>query len=227
MRVKIDFPYNFRWLIAGVTGSGKSYFVGYLCEELRRLRRRFIVLDTKTNNLRGLSELKDVHEIKVYPNKIYNWHRILSVDYAVVFPTRRCTSEELTEHYLSLLNILYNYDRNRVIIIEEAHRYSSQWHVEAPVELLVREGRGSNLSLIFTTQRINEFNKLIWSQCDRTYLFRFFIPQDIEFITRMIYNFREINQMLGEHDVLEYNHKTGEHRIIKAYEIMRITKHYG
>ena len=43
----LDLPGNFRWLIAGVTGSGKSYFTGFICEELRRQRRRFIVLEPR------------------------------------------------------------------------------------------------------------------------------------------------------------------------------------
>lgn len=227
MKAKIDFPNNFRWLIAGVTGSGKSYFTGFLCEELRRLRKRFIVLDTKKDNLRGLSELKDVHEVKVYPGKVYNWFKALSKDYLIIYPSERTTSEELKEQYILLLETLYYNDRNRVIVIEEAHRLVSQWNLEPIIELLVREGRGKRLSVIFTTQRIQEFNKLVWSQCDRTYIFRWFIPQDIAYISRMLPNFEEINAQLQEHDVLEYNHRTGEYRIIKANEVVRITTHYG
>ena len=131
------------------------------------------------------------------------------------------------EKYEMLLEILYSNDRNLVIVIEEAHHLASQWKLDPIVELLVREGRGKGLSVIFTTQRIQDFSKLVWSQCDRTYIFKWFIPQDINYISRMIPEFENINRQLQKHDVLEYNHQTGEWRIIKAHEIKRITPHYG
>ncbi|AEA46674.1 helicase HerA domain-containing protein [Archaeoglobus veneficus] len=227
MPAKIDFPHNFRWLIAGVTGSGKSYFTGYICEELRRLRRRFIVLDTKSDNLRGLTAMKDVHEVKVMPSTAYNWFRVLSKDYLVIRPTERTLTDELKQQYLQLLEVIYYNDRNRVVIVEEAHHLASQWNLEPIIELFVREGRGKGLSMVFTTQRIQEFSKLVWSQCDRTYIFRWFIPQDIKYIERFIPNFQELNASLAEHDVLEYNHKNGEYRVIRAGEVKRITEHYG
>jgi len=222
-----DLPENFRWLIAGVTGSGKSYFTGFICEEMRRQRKRFIVLDTKKDNLRGLTDLKDVHEVRVFPRKAYNWFKALSRDYLVIYPSERTTTPELMDHYKMLLETLYYNDRDRVIVIEEAHRLASQWALEPIVELLVREGRGKGLSVIFTTQRIQDFSKLVWSQCDRTYIFKWFIPQDISYISRMIPDFETINRQLQQHDVLEYNHRTGEFRIIKAHEIKRLTPHYG
>jgi len=227
MKAKIDFPKNFRWLIAGVTGSGKSYFAGFICEELRRQRKRFIVLDAKKDNLRGLAEMKDVHEVKVYPDVAYNWFKVLPKDYLIVYPSERTTWEDLKDQYVMLLEVIFYHDNNRVIVIEEAHNLARQWQIEPIVELLVREGRGKNLSLIFITQRIADFNKLVWSQCDRTFVFRYFIPQDIRYLESMIPNFRELNASLGEHDVLEFNHKNAQARIIKAFEIIRITPHYG
>ncbi len=227
MRARIEIPQNFRWLIAGVTNSGKSYFTGYLCEEFRRQRRRFIVLDAKSDNLRGLSNLKDVHEVKVFPDTAYNWFKILSKDYLVIYPSPRTTTKELKEKYIMLLETIFYNDRNRIIIIEEAHHLANQWNLEPIVELLVREGRGKNLSVIFITQRIQDFSKLVWSQCDRTFIFRWFIPVDVKYIKTMIADFENINAKLQKHDVLEYNHQNGEWRIIKAEEIKRITPHYG
>lgn len=227
MVARIDIPENFRWLTAGVTGSGKSYFTGYLCEEFRRKLRRFIVLDTKKDNLRGLAELDNVHEVKILPGKGYNWFRALSKDYLVIYPSERTTTQELIQHYELLLEVLYYNDRNRVIVIEEAHHLASQHNLNPVVELLVREGRGKGLSVIFTTQRIQDFSKLVWSQCDRTFIFKWFIPHDILYISKMIPNFEQINRELQQHDVLEYNHRNGAWRIIKSFEIKRITPHFG
>ena len=43
----------------------------------------------------------------------------------------------------------------------------------------------------------------------------------------MIPDFETINRQLKEHDVIDYNHKTGEYSIIEAENIKRITTHYG
>lgn len=227
MSAEVDIPVNFRWLIAGVTGSGKSYLTGFICEELRRQRRRFIVLDAKKDNLRGLSELKNVHEVKVISGKAYNWFKAVSKDFLVIYPSEKTTTEELMSQYEKLLETLYYNDRDRVIVIEEAHHLAAQHSLNHVVELLVREGRGKGLSAIFTTQRIQDFSKLVWSQCDRTFIFKWFIPHDILYISKMIPNFEQINRELQQHDVLEYNHRNGAWRIIKAHEVKRITPHYG
>ncbi len=223
----MEFPDNFRWLIAGVTGSGKSYFTGYLMEEARRQKRRFVILDTKMNNLRSLGQLNGVAEVRIQPGAAYNFFRVLSKDFIIFYPTEKCTTPELIDQYRLLLDVIYNNDSDRIVVVEEAHHLVSQWNLDPTVELLVREGRGKKLSVIFTTQRIQDFSKLIWSQCDRTYIFKWFIPQDIAYISRMIPDFEEINRQLREHDILEYNHKTGEHRIIKREDIKRITPHLG
>jgi DNA helicase HerA-like ATPase len=223
----VELPDNFRWLIAGVTGSGKSYFTGYLMEEARRQLKRFIVLDTKKDNLRGLIQLKDVHGVQIYPNTAYNFFKVLTHDYLVFYPSERTTAEQLKQQYKQLLETIYYHDKNRIIVIEEAHRMVGQFNIEEIIELIQREGRGKGLSPMYLTQRIQDFSKLIWSQCDRTYIFRWFIPQDISYISKMIPDFDKINSELAEHDVLEYNHKNGEHKIIKAQDIKRITAHYG
>jgi len=46
-------------------------------------------------------------------------------------------------------------------------------------EKFEREGRGRGLSLGFITQRIQDFPKLLWSQCYMNYLLKFTLPQGI------------------------------------------------
>lgn len=60
-----------------------------------------------------------------------------------------------------------------------------------------------------------------------TYLLKFTIPQDIRYVSALIPEFDMINRELGMHDVLEYDHKTSEYRIIPTGEVKRATKHYG
>ncbi len=68
---------------------------------------------------------------------------------------------------------------------------------------------------------------MLSSQCKRTYLFKFMIPQDVKYISRMIPEFERLNKELQRYDVLEYDHYSNELKIIRASEINRRTKHYG
>lgn len=106
--------------------------------------------------------------------------------------------------------------------------YNKNPYVPSPVlELVAREGRGRKISLWFITQRIQDFPKLLWSQCYYTYLLKFNIPQDIAYIRSLIPNFEKINLELGRYDVLEYDHVSNQYRIVQKENIRRETKHYG
>jgi len=143
-------------------------------------------------------------------------------------PTARTTTAALVEQYTDLIDTLYTLSDERVIIIEEAHNYQKNAYTPSPVlELVAREGRGRKISLWMVTQRIQDFPKLLWSQCRYTYVLKFLIPQDIRYIEALIPNFGEINRELDRYDVLEYNHITGEYQIIPGEQVNRSTKHYG
>jgi hypothetical protein len=58
-------------------------------------------------------------------------------------------------------------------------------------------------------------------------MFKVLIPNDILYIGQMIPNFAELNRQLQRYEVLEYDHVTNEHRIIRPHEVIRRTRHYG
>ena len=91
-----------------------------------------------------------------------------------------------------------------MIVVEEAHNYNKNPYSPSPIlRLVAREGRGRGLSLWFITQRIQDFPKLLWSQCYMTYLLKFTIPQDIRYVSALIPDFDKINRELRMHDVTE------------------------
>ncbi len=229
----MDFPEQFRWLVAGITGSGKSYFVGYLAEQLYFESRRWIILDTDTRNHIGLIALKKVKLLKIKPGVSYDFWKLAEMQNPVlVIPSegylRKEGVDSLIEQYKALLDVLFAARNPVVVFIEEAHRYSTHpYNPDRMLELLAREGRKYRINPVYITQRIQDFPKVIWSNCTRTYIFKWTIPQDVGYIARMIPDFAEINRQLEKHDVLEFDHTTGEIRILKSYEIERETKHYG
>lgn len=219
---------NAHIMISAPTGAGKSYFVGWIAEKLYDAGRRFIIFDTKNRNHIGLLALKKLKLLKIKPNATYDYWKIADYDQVLCIPTLKTKTKELIEHYKAFLDVLFTVKKPITIILEEAHLYNPNSRVADEVlELIAREGRSSRINMIFVTQRIQDFPKILWSQCKLTYLFKFMIPQDIFYISRMIPNFEVLNRELKKHDVLEYDHYANEIRIFRAEEIIRRTKHYG
>jgi len=223
-----DLSANVHRLIAAPTGAGKSYFVGYLIEQLYREKRPFVVLDTKTKNHIGLISLPGVKRLQIRAGLEYDYGRLVDYDYLLCVPSVRTSTATLIDHYTRLIDTLYSLGKRCILILEEAHLYNKNPYVPSPVlELVAREGRGRKISLWFITQRIQDFPKLLWSQCYYTYLLKFNIPQDIAYIRSLIPNFEKINLELGRYDVLEYDHVSNQYRIVQKENIRRETKHYG
>jgi len=215
-------------LFAGPTGSGKSYFVGYMVEKLYAEKRPFILLDTKTKNHLGLIGLKGVKLVQVRPGVSYDWQKLTKYPYLLLIPTLRTKTAELIEQYTAAIDAVYDAGKERVVIVEEAHNYSKNAYAPSPVlELVAREGRGKGISLWFITQRIQDFPKILWSQCYMTYLLKFLIPQDIKYVEAFIPDFKTINRELDKHDVLEYSAIDSIYHIVSHNDIVRHTDHLG
>jgi DNA helicase HerA-like ATPase len=215
-------------MFAGATGSGKSHLLGSAAEQLYIQGRSFIVLDTKQMNHAGLYYLKNVKILKIYAGKFYDWKKVLMFPYVVCIPDRLTRTKDLIETYRQLLQVAYEERIPKTYIIEEAHLYNpSPNYPDDTLELITRDGRGYNMNIFFATQRIQDFPKLLWSQCKYSYLFRALIPQDVRYISSFIPNFPEINYRLREHEVIKYYHETNQYLIIPPEKVGRLTPHYG
>lgn len=225
-------------MIAAPTGGGKSYFVGAMAEQLADQERPFVIFDTKTDNHIGLTAVPGVKLFRVNPKKIQktgkiNLDALNQYPYVLCVPANRNIDiKDLLDVYREIMNYMWLQDGERVFIVEEAHNYNKNSSVPDPLfERIAREGRGYGKLIWFVTQRLQNFNQLLWSQCKYTYLMRFVIPSDIRYCAAMVPNFDYnrgkpgINSELEDHDVLVWDGKT--HTIIKAVDVTRKTKHRG
>lgn len=231
--VEVEIPAWSIDLIYGNTGSGKSYFAGWLIEQAYEQNRRFVILDTKVKNHVGLVALKGVKLLKIKPRVYYNFSKIINYDQILVIPTKGLISRIgveglINDYYKEILNVLFKKDKNRIIVVEEAHRYNPSSRTPGKeLEQLFREGRDSKLYTIAITQSIADFPKLLFRQAQRHFIFKHYIPNDLFYLNKMIPNFEELNKELRQHDVLEFDPKRMSYRIIKRELILRQTKHYG
>lgn len=217
-------------MIAAPTRSGKSYFIGACVEELYRQKHPFIILDTKTANHIGLQDLPKVKKIQIKAGYHYDWSKLDQYDYLLCIPTLKTRTADLIEIYRKLLDSVFMSDKERFLLVEEAHNYNPSSNTPDPLlELIAREGAGRKKYLWFITQRLQDFPKLLWSQCSFTYVFKHNIPTDIKYLEAGIPNFSEINRNLNKHDVFVWNHgnSEGQQNIIRAKDVTRKTRHFG
>ena len=224
-------------LIYANPGSGKSYFAGWLIEQAYDQGRRFIILDTKVKNHLGLVALPKVRLLKIKLGKSYNWRKLIDFDQILVIPTigliRKIGVRGLvTQYYRPLLDELNRRDKDRIILLEEAHHYNYSSRTPGEeIEFLFREGREKRLYAIAVTQSISDFPKLLFRQAQRHFIFKHYIPNDIIYLNRMIPGFSELNDKLRAHDLIEFNPKAENpderYRIIKREFVIRRTRHYG
>lgn len=225
-------------MIAAPTGGGKSFFVGMMVEELYRHKKPFIVLDTKTDNHRGLVALHDVKHLNINPKKpLKNLKRLDEYPYILCTPEHRDIDiEDILNMYREIIRYMWRSEQDRVFVIEEAHNYNKNASVpDALFERIAREGRGYGKLAWFVTQRLQNFSQLLWSQCTYTYLFRFIIPSDIRYCASMVPGFDVRkkeglpgwNSELDDHDVLVWDGRAAEIYRADSIAAMRKTKHMG
>lgn len=219
-------------LIYGNTKSGKSYFAGWMIEQAYLQNRRFIVLDTKVKNHLGLVQLKGVKLLKIKAGKGYNWKRLLDFEQVLIIPTRGTIQKIgvdglVEEYYKPLLDEIFRRDKDRIIVVEEAHRYNPSSRTPGKeLEQLFREGRDGKLYTIAITQSIADFPKLLFRQAQRHYVFLHYIPNDKIYLSRMIPGFEELNGQLRKHDLIEYI-PPDKTRILRRELVIRMTPHMG
>lgn len=222
-------------MIAAPTGGGKSYFVGYMVEQLYEKEIPFIIFDTKTENHIGLSMLPDVVVLHVSPKYKgkYNLRELMEYNYILCVPSSRDVDlKDIIDVYRDILYYMWLHDHDtRVFICEEAHNWNKNSSVPDPLfEKVAREGRSAHKYIWFITQRLQNFNQLLWSQCKYTYVFGHITHTDNRYISAMIPNWENqrngqtgLNSQLADHDLVMWDGHTAQ--IIRHDDYQRKTEH--
>jgi hypothetical protein len=165
-------------LIAGETGSGKSYVAGVLCEELSRLNVPFIFVDTQRANL-GLVKLphtKVCNPTKIKPKKAGAIVSNSNVNCLLPKPTKW----GISQYRIYINQFLENYLRReqkaiRILFVDEAHLHTPRATRTENSDILTNIAtsyRSEGVFLYSLTQRLVELSKTVENESLNNFFFR-------------------------------------------------------
>jgi len=183
-----------RTCVIGASGSGKSYAVGVICEELCKNQVPFAIVDTEGEHS-GLKEKYEVVCVGDEPGCDLQWSTLdygqLAAQAPDIAPLILDVSEteKPKEAVGSLLSQVYQeVERRRtpyLIILEEADRFIPQNGEKLAIfGEVARRGRKRGMGLMVCTQRPSLVEKNILSQCGNQLIGKLVIRNDLQAVAQ-------------------------------------------
>ena len=182
-----------RSAVIGQSGSGKSYLVSVICEELAANDLGFVVIDTEGEyaglsghkNIAVIDDIDDLEDISTDKERV---RKIIEESQRIVLDV----SETELKLIKDFLEIVYQVatdmfregcDRQNpfLVIVEEADIYIPQrGRVLEILQTMSRRGRKRGLGILFATQRPALVNKNVLSQCNNVFIGKLTLKNDID-----------------------------------------------
>jgi hypothetical protein len=183
-----------RTCVIGASGSGKSYAVGVICEELCKSQVPFAIVDTEGEHS-GLKEKYEVVLVGDDPTCDLQWSSIdldqLASQALDIAPLILDVSETEApkEKVGELLSKIYQEVEKRrspyLIVVEEADRFIPQNGERVPIfGEIARRGRKRGIGLMVCTQRPSLVDKNILSQCGNQIIGKLVIKNDLQAVAQ-------------------------------------------
>jgi len=166
--IKIDLPYQQCIMIYGMRGKGKTKFLHWLLDQYDIRGIRFVLFDT-------------AHQFTKWKPK---HGTIISPPFA----------QKMT-YFLKACRQIWK-QGNTVFAIEEIDQYCSPRWLPPELDSIVNIGRNRRISFIATTRRIADVHKDIIANCDYHFIFKAFLPRDLEeyqkYVGRMVWMAKDL-----------------------------------
>lgn len=180
-----------RGCVIGQSGSGKSYLVGVIVEELARARLPFVIIDTEGEykSLKSLFNILHVGREKDSDIPIdVDFFRLFEESIEGNVPVILDVSEEINAPAIvyGALESLYKVEEEKrkpyLVIIEEADKFAPQIVRPRanPVEEISVRGRKRGIGLLVATQRPANISKNVLAQCSYGFIGRLGIENDLK-----------------------------------------------
>lgn len=183
-----------RTCVLGSSGSGKSYAVGVLCEELCRNQVPFAIVDTEGEHT-GLKEKFEAIWVGEEKESDLSWENLDLVDLARQAPDISpliLDVSDLTdpkEKVASFIGALYQTLTERrtpyLVVVEEADKFVPQYGQRVPIFAEVaRRGRKRGMGLMICSQRPSLVDKNVLSQCGNQLIGKLIIQNDLQSVAQ-------------------------------------------
>lgn len=196
-----------RSCVIGISGSGKSYLIAVICEELCRNNHGFCIIDTegeyssikeKFNVLwAGFNDSYDVNlgnlDLDSFCKTIISENVAVIIDLSESFSPNEFLNDYLTSLYKASSQLRRPY----LLIVEEADKFIPQSRKEVIPIIgdISRRGRKRGLGLMLATQRPALVNKNVLSQCSNQFIGRLSISNDIDSVKIFFNNKKDLYKL--------------------------------
>lgn len=182
-----------RSAVIGQSGSGKSYLVSVICEELARNNLGFVVIDTEgeysgLSGHEGIIVVEDVDDLEDLATKKGRVKELIQQSQKVVLDVSEAEPKVVDKFLDSVYTVgteLFREGAHKqipfLIIVEEADIYIPQRGRGLEVlQVISRRGRKRGLGILFATQRPALVNKNVLSQCNNVFIGKLTLKNDID-----------------------------------------------
>jgi len=183
-----------RTCVLGSSGSGKSYAVGVLCEELCRNEVPFAIVDTEGEHT-GLKEKFEAIWVGEEKDSDISWDNLDLKDLArqapdispLILDVSDLTDpkEKVSSFITSLYETLTQRRTPYLVVVEEADKFVPQYGQRVPIFAEVaRRGRKRGMGLMICSQRPSLVDKNVLSQCGNQLIGKLIIQNDLQSVAQ-------------------------------------------
>lgn len=185
-----------RTCVIGSSGSGKSYTVGVICEELCKAKVPFAVIDVE-GEYSGLKEKFETVWVGDEDECDINWSKKVDLKQLARFAPdcppiildlseAARPREKVSEFLIALYGEISKRRTPYLVILEEADRFSPQSGGERLpiIDEIARRGRKRGLGMMVCTQRPSLVDKNILSQCSNQLIGKLVIKNDLNSVAQ-------------------------------------------
>jgi len=202
-----------RSAVIGQSGSGKSYLVSVICEELAKNNLGFAVIDTE-GEYSGLSEhfpdqiksidIESLSKDEEQIQQIITKSKRIVLDVSDLDETeQKKTISDFLESTFRVATQLFKAGSDKqipfLIVVEEADIYvPQQAKNRLPIlETISKRGRKRGLGVLFATQRPALVNKNVLTQCNNVFIGRLTHKVDIDSVRIFFSSMDDARQLTG------------------------------
>jgi uncharacterized protein DUF87 len=183
-----------RTCVLGSSGSGKSYAVGVLCEELCRNEVPFAIIDTEGEHT-GLKGKFEAIWVGEEDDSDLSWENLDLTDLArqapdispLILDVSDLTDQR--EKVAAFIGALYETLTERrtpyLVVVEEADKFIPQYGERVPIfSEVARRGRKRGMGLMICSQRPSLVDKNVLSQCGNQLIGKLIIQNDLQSVAQ-------------------------------------------